>query len=69
MGNDTAAVLAAISSAVTAAALAGAGSGPTPANAATAAWYARLRKPAFTKPGPVFGAARVGIRLLRLRVT
>ena len=31
--------------------------GPTPAHPRTAAWYARLRKPAFTPPGPVFGIA------------
>jgi tryptophan-rich sensory protein len=54
--RDTTAALAA-GSAVTAAALAGARSGPTPSHPATAAWYARLRKPSFTPPGPVFGAA------------
>lgn len=31
--------------------------GLTPDQPATAAWYARLRKPAFTPPGPVFGVA------------
>jgi translocator protein len=30
---------------------------PTSAQPATAAWYARLRKPSFTPPGPVFGVA------------
>jgi benzodiazapine receptor len=54
--RDTTAALVA-SSAVTAAALVGARSGPTPSHPTTAAWYARLRKPSFTPPGPVFGAA------------
>jgi tryptophan-rich sensory protein len=54
--RGTTAALAAASS-VTAAALVGARSGPTPSHPATAAWYARLRKPSFTPPGPVFGAA------------
>ena len=39
------------------AAAAGSRFGPTPAHPATAAWYARLRKPSFTPPGPVFGVA------------
>lgn len=30
---------------------------PTPSHPRTAAWYARLRKPSFTPPGPVFGIA------------
>jgi tryptophan-rich sensory protein len=40
-------------------AAAGAGSrfGPTPNHPRTAAWYARLNKPAVTPPGPVFGLA------------
>jgi tryptophan-rich sensory protein len=42
---------------VLAAAIVGSRSGPTPTQPRTAAWYARLRKPAFTPPGPVFGAA------------
>jgi tryptophan-rich sensory protein len=43
--------------AVIAAQLAGGRFGPTPNRPRTAAWYAALRKPAFTPPGPVFGAA------------
>jgi translocator protein len=31
--------------------------GPTPAHPRTAAWYASLRKPSFTPPGPIFGIA------------
>ncbi len=31
--------------------------GPTPSHPETAVWYARLRKPWFTPPGPVFGIA------------
>ncbi len=31
--------------------------GPTPNNPRTASWYASLRKPGFTPPGPVFGLA------------
>jgi tryptophan-rich sensory protein len=44
-------------SAVAAAAGAGSQFGPTPAHPRTLAWYARLRKPSFTPPGPVFGIA------------
>jgi translocator protein len=40
---------------VTAAQLIGSLRGPTPDHPATAKWYARLRKPSFTPPGPVFG--------------
>jgi len=38
--------------------------GPTPAHPRTAAWYAALRKPAFTPPGPVFGIAWTGLDTL-----
>jgi len=54
--RETTAALAAVS-AVSAAAIVGSRSGPTPSHPATATWYARLRKPSFTPPGPVFGAA------------
>lgn len=59
---------------VLAALVAGAPFGPTPNRPTTAFWYARLRKPSFTPPGPVFGAAwtmldglliYAGYRLLR----
>jgi tryptophan-rich sensory protein len=43
--------------AVAAAAILGSRDGPTPANPRTASWYARLRKPSYTPPGPVFGGA------------
>ena len=43
--------------AIMAAAVAGGRFGPTPAQPRTMVWYARLRKPGFTPPGPVFGAA------------
>ncbi|WP_459678106.1 TspO/MBR family protein [Acidisoma sp. 7E03] len=43
--------------AVGAAAVAGGRFGPTPTRPRTAIWYARLRKPAVTPPGPVFGGA------------
>jgi hypothetical protein len=61
-------------SAVSGAAIVGSRSGPTPNHPATATWYARLRKPYFTPPGPVFGVARgmldlmlafAGYRLMR----
>jgi tryptophan-rich sensory protein len=72
MRKQMAAVVA--GSAVAAAAIAGGRFGPTPAHPATAVWYARLRKPFYTPPGPVFGAAwtlldgllvYAGYRLLR----
>ncbi len=44
-------------SAVISAQLAGGRYAPTPSRPATAAWYAALRKPGFTPPGPVFGIA------------
>lgn len=43
--------------AVIAAAVAGTRFGPTPNRPATLTWYARLRKPSFTPPGPAFGIA------------
>lgn len=55
MDKKTAMVLA--GSAVTLAQIVGGQRGPTPDQPVTAAWYARLRKPAFTPPGPVFGVA------------
>ena len=54
--NRTQAALAA-GAAVTTAQLLGARWNPGPAHPGTAAWYAALRKPSFTPPGPVFGAA------------
>lgn len=60
--------------AVAAAQLAGAQFNPSPTHPRTASWYARLRKPSFTPPGPVFGVAwtlldvglgYAGYRLLR----
>ena len=49
--------LATASTAVIAAQVIGGLRGPTPGHPRTAAWYARLRKPSFTPPGPVFGIA------------
>ncbi|TLU72341.1 TspO/MBR family protein [Lichenicoccus roseus] len=34
---------------------------PTPDHPRTAAWYAKLRKPSATPPGPVFGAVWTGL--------
>lgn len=62
MDKKTALLLA--GSAVTAAQVVGGLRGPTPDQPATAAWYARLRKPAFTPPGPVFGVAWTGLDAL-----
>ena len=70
MNRSTAAIVA--SSAVLAAALLGAQNGPQ--RPSTAFWYARLRKPGYTPPGPVIGVAwgvlesllvATGYRLLR----
>ena len=37
---------------------------PTPDHPRTAAWYAALRKPSYTPPGPVFAVAWTGLDLL-----
>ncbi len=37
---------------------------PAPNHPRTAAWYAALRKPSFTPPGPVFGIAWTGLDML-----
>lgn len=50
--------------AVTSAQIVGGLRRPTPDQPATAAWYAGLRKPAFTPPGPVFGVAWTGLDTL-----
>jgi tryptophan-rich sensory protein len=55
MDRGTAAVAA--GTAVLAAQAIGSRSAPTPNHPRTALWYALLRKPAFTPPGPVFGIA------------
>ncbi len=54
---DRTAAAAIAGTAVVAAQWAGGRFAPTPAHPRTAAWYAKLRKPAFTPPGPVFGVA------------
>ena len=54
---DKKAALLLTGTAVVAAQIIGGLRGPTPDQPATAAWYARLEKPAFTPPGPVFGVA------------
>lgn len=55
MRKDVAAAIA--TGAVLAGGLIGGRYGPQPNHPRTTAWYARLRKPGFTPPGPVFGAA------------
>lgn len=50
--------------AVVAAQLCGKRYSPTPDHPRTAAWYATLRKPSFTPPGPVFGIAWTGLDAL-----
>lgn len=62
MQRVTAACLA--SGVVMAAQLNGARFNPGPGHPRTAAWYARLRKPGFTPPGPVFGLAWTGLDAL-----
>ena len=54
--NKSSALLVA-GSALALAALSGKRSSPSPDHPRTAAWYATLRKPSFTPPGPVFGGA------------
>ena len=54
--NKTLAILLA-GSALATAAVVGRRASPTPDHPRTAAWYARLNKPSFTPPGPVFGGA------------
>ncbi len=44
-------------SALATAALVGRRASPTPDHPRTAAWYAKLNKPSYTPPGPVFGGA------------
>jgi benzodiazapine receptor len=74
MDRSTAAVAA--GTAVITAQYLGGRNNPTPAHPRTALWYAMLRKPDFTPPGPVFGIvwtaldgllAYSGYRLLRAR--
>ena len=55
MNKSLAAALA--GTAVAGAQLAGRRYSPTPDHPRTAAWYAALRKPLYTPPGPVFGVA------------
>ena len=50
--------------AVVAAQLNGRRYSPTPDHPRTAAWYARLRKPSYTPPGPVFAVAWTGLDAL-----
>ena len=60
--RTTAAAIA--TTAVVAAQLCGKRYSPTPDHPRTAAWYAALRKPSFTPPGPVFGIAWTGLDAL-----
>lgn len=62
MRNDVAAVLA--GSAVAMAQSLGARANPSPDHPRTASWYASLRKPSVTPPGPVFGVVWTGLDLL-----
>ena len=62
MHKASAAVLA--GAAVIAAQLNGRRYGPTPDHPRTAAWYAALRKPSYTPPGPVFAVAWTGLDAL-----
>ena len=62
MRSTVAAALA--GSAIITAQLTGARYSPTPNHPRTAAWYAALRKPSFTPPGPVFGLAWTGLDAL-----
>ena len=54
MQKSTAAVVASV--AAVGALLSGSRFNPSPAHPGTAAWYARLDKPDFTPPGPIFGS-------------
>ena len=55
MNKNTAALVAGV--AAVGALLSGSQFNPGPTHPGTAAWYARLDKPEFTPPGPVFGIA------------
>ena len=62
MRDGVAAALA--GSAVAIAQSVGARANPSPDHPRTASWYASLRKPSLTPPGPVFGIAWTGLDLL-----
>ena len=62
MRNGLAAVLA--GGAVAIAQGVGARANPSPGHPRTTSWYASLRKPSVTPPGPVFGIAWTGLDLL-----